>query len=346
MDRSRKENKMKAVVIEKPGTMVLKEMPVPQTPRGFVRVKVKAAAICATDLEVLDGNIAAKYPLIPGHEWSGIVEELGEGVDGKWLGQRVTGSNDVVCLTCPACRSGEWRYCKSFKEIGFKMDGAYAEYIVVPAYGLCQLPEQVSFAQAALAEPLGVALGTMKKSHAKLGDTCLIMGAGSIGLCTLVVAKAMGLRDIVVCACGRGREELARKKGADHFIATKEQNLMEEMKKIHPDGTDVIIDATGMEECIQMALKLCKKGGTVVLEGYGRGKTMQICMDDIHINNLHVIGAGNNWNMHQMAVDLMASGVVDIEDFVSETISLEEFEKGISTVRMRPRGFVKMEFRP
>ena len=197
-----------------------------------------------------------------------------------------------------------------------------------------------------MAEPLGVALGTMKKSHAKLGDTCLIMGAGSIGLCTLVVAKAMGLRDIVVCACGRGREELVRKKGADHFIATKEQNLMEEMKKIHPDGTDVIIDATGMEECIQMALKLCKKGGTVVLEGYGRGKTMQICMDDIHINNLHVIGAGNNWNMHQMAVDLMASGVVDIEDFVSETISLEEFEKGISTVRMRPRGFVKMEFRP
>ena len=75
-------------------------------------------------------------------------------------------------------------------------------------------------------------------------------------------------------------------------------------------------------------------------------ETMQICMDDIHINNLHVIGAGNNWNMHQMAVDLMASGVVDIEDFVSETISLEEFEKGISTVRMRPRGFVKMEFRP
>ena len=73
---------------------------------------------------------------------------------------------------------------------------------------------------------------------------------------------------------------------------------------------------------------------------------MQICIDDIHINNLHVIGAVNNWNMHQMAVDLMASGVVDIEDFVSETISLEEFEKGISTVRMRPRGFVKMEFRP
>ena len=337
---------MKAVVIEKPGSVVLKEVPMPEPPKGFVRVKVKAAAICATDLEVLDGNIAAKYPLIPGHEWSGIVDCVGEDVDKAWLGQAVTGSNDVVCLTCPACRRGEWRYCKSFKEIGFKMDGAYAEYVIVPAYGLCRLPSNVSFAQAALAEPLGVALGTMKKSHAKLGDTCLIMGAGSIGLCTLVVAKAMGLRDIVVCASGRGREALAKKHGADHFIATKEQDLMEEMRKIHPDGTDVIIDATGMEECIQMALKLCKKGGTVVLEGYGRGKTMQICMDDIHINNLHLIGAGNNWNMHQKAIDLMASGVIDIEDFVSEVISLEEFEKGIDMARKRPEGFVKVEFQP
>lgn len=337
---------MKAVVIEKPGTMVLKDMPVPEPPKGFVRVKVKAAAICATDLEVLDGNIAAKYPLIPGHEWSGVVDALGEEVDSKWLGERVTGSNDVVCLTCPACRRGEWRYCRSFKEIGFKMDGAYAEYVIVPAYGLCKLPETVSFAHAALAEPLGVALGTMKKSHAKLGDTCLIMGAGSIGLCTLVVAKAMGLRDIVVCASGRGREELARKHGADHFIATREQDLEEEMKKLHPDGTDVIIDATGMEECIQQALRLCKKGGTVVLEGYGRGKTMQIRIDDIHINNLHLIGAGNNWNMHQKAIDLMASGVVNIEDFVSETLPLAEYEKGISMVRMRPQGFVKAEFRP
>lgn len=337
---------MKAVVIEKPGSVVLKEVPMPEPPKGFVRVKVKAAAICATDLEVLDGNIAAKYPLIPGHEWSGIVDCVGEDVDEAWVGQAVTGSNDVVCLTCPACRRGEWRYCKSFKEIGFKMDGAYAEYVSVPAYGLCRLPSNVSFAQAALAEPLGVALGTMKKSHAKLGDTCLIMGAGSIGLCTLVVAKAMGLRDIVVCASGRGREALAKKHGADHFIATKEQDLMEEMRKIHPDGTDVIIDATGMEECIQMALKLCKKGGTVVLEGYGRGKTMQIRVDDIHINNLHLIGAGNNWNMHQKAIDLMASGVIDIEDFVSEVISLEEFEKGIDMARKRPEGFVKVEFQP
>lgn len=335
---------MKAVKIESPGNIHLVEVPVPEPPKGFVRVKVKAAAICATDLEVLDGRIAAKYPLIPGHEWSGIVDKTGDGVDAAWLGQRVIGSNDVVCLTCPACRRGEWRYCKSFEEIGFKRDGAYAEYVIVPAYGLCHVPDKVSFEEAALCEPLGVALGTMKKSHARLGDTCLIMGAGSIGLCTLVVARAMGLRDIVVCATSRKREKLARFHGADHFIATNEQDLAEEMKKIHPDGTDVIIDATGIEECIQNALRLCRKGGTVVLEGYGRGKVMSIRIDDIHINNLHVIGAGNNWNMHQKAIDLISNGIIDISDFVTEKIRLQDYEKGIDMVRRRPDGFVKCEF--
>lgn len=335
---------MKAVRIESPGNINLVEVPIPEPDKGFVRVKVKAAAICATDLEVLDGRIAANYPLIPGHEWSGIVDSVGAGVDESWIGERVVGSNDVVCLTCPACRRGEWRYCKSFEEIGFKRNGAYAEYVLVPAYGLCRIPEQISFEEAAICEPLGVALGTMKKSRAKLGDTCLIMGAGSIGLCTLAVAKAMGLRDVVVCASSRRRESLARQHGADHFIAAAEQDLMKEMAKIHPDGTDVIIDATGMEECIQSALKLCRKGGTVVLEGYGRGKTMQICMDDIHINNLKVIGAGNNWNMHQKAIDLISSGVVNMCDFVSEKMGLEDYARGIEMVRSRPEGFVKAVF--
>ena len=335
---------MKSVVIEKPGVMVFKDSPIPSIPEGFVRVKVKAAAVCATDLEVIDGNIAANYPLIPGHEWSGIVEAVGEGVDPSWIGERVVGSNDVVCLKCEACRKGEWRYCKSFEEIGFKRNGAYSEYIVVPAYGLCHLPENVSFAHASLCEPLGVALGTMKKSHAKLGDTCMIMGAGSIGLCTLAVAKAMGLSKIVVCATTRGRLDLAEKMGAYATIATKEQDLMEEMKKLHPEGTDVIIDATGIEECIQNCLKLCKKGGTVVLAGYGRGKIMNIRIDDIHINNLHLIGAGNNWNMHQKAVDLMASGVINMEPLISEELKLEDFETAIEHARTRPEGFCKAVF--
>lgn len=335
---------MKAVVIQKPGVVSLEQVNIPEPPAGFVRVKVKAAAICATDLEVLDGNIPANYPLIPGHEWSGIVDAAGSKEDESWIGKRVIGSNDVVCLKCEACRSGEWRYCKDFEEIGFRRNGAYAEYVIVPAYGLCELPENVSFIHGALCEPLGVALGTLEKAGAKFGDTCLIMGAGSIGLCILAAAKAMGMKKIVVCATTRKRLSIAEKMGAFYTIATKEQDVMEEMKKIHPNGTDVVIDATGIEECIQKCLKLARKGGTVALAGYGRGKVMSIRIDDIHINNLRVIGAGNNWNQHKKAVALMADGLVDIEHFATDLIPLEDFEKGLELARKRPEGFLKAVF--
>ncbi|MBR5546945.1 MAG: alcohol dehydrogenase catalytic domain-containing protein [Clostridia bacterium] len=337
---------MKAVVIEKPGVVVMKEVPVPVPQPGFARVKVAAAAVCATDLEVLTGRIPANYPLTPGHEWSGVVEAVGSPEDECWIGKRVIGSNDVVCLKCDACRSGNWRYCKEFEEIGFKRDGAYAEYIIVPAYGLCELDDHVSFEEAALCEPLGVALGTLEKAKAKFAETCLIVGAGSIGLCMLAVAKAMGMRRIVVCATSKKRLGIAEQMGAYATIATSECDLEEEMKKIHPGGTDVVIDATGIESCIQQCLRLAKKGGRVLLAGYGRGKIMNIRMDDVHINNLQVIGAGNNWNMHKLAATLMADGVIDLKPLVTNVMPLDSYQEALEMAEKRPLGFVKAVFKP
>lgn len=330
--------------MKEPGCVILEEKAIPVPQPGFVRVRVKAAAICATDLEILDGNIPANYPITPGHEWSGIVDAAGSREDSSWIGKRVVGSNDVVCLKCEACRKGEWRYCPDFKEIGFKRDGAYAEYVIVPAYGLCELPEQVSFVHGALCEPLGVALGTLEKAGASFGDTLVIIGAGSIGLCMLAAAKAMGMREIVVAATTEKRLGIAKQMGAAYTIATQDRDLMEEMKKIRPNGSDVVIDATGIETCVRQSLKLARKGGTVALAGYGRGKIMSIRMDDIHINNLRVIGAGNNWNQHKKAVTMMADGLVDIEHFATNLLKLEDFEKGLELARRRPEGFLKAVF--
>ena len=336
---------MKAVQIKKPHEVVLIDAPIPNPPAGFARVKVIAAAVCATDLEVIDGNIPANYPLIPGHEWSGIVDAVGSPEDEGWVGKSVIGSNDVVCLHCEACRSGNWRYCKDFEEIGFRRNGGYAEYIIVPAYGLCEKPEQVSFEVAALCEPLGVALGTLEKARAEFGQTLMIYGAGSIGLCMLAAAKAMGMRKIVVVASSSRRLEIAKEMGAYATVATAEQDIFEEMKHLHPEGTDVIIDCTGIEECIQNSLKLCKKGGVVALAGYGRGRIMSIRIDDIHINNLQVVGAGNNWNQHKKAITYIADGVIDLSPMVSEVMPLEDFERAIEMARSRPVGFVKAIFK-
>lgn len=335
---------MKAVVIEKPGVVTIKDRPIPKLDSGFALVKVHAAAVCATDLEVIDGNIPANYPLTPGHEWSGVVVDTADECDKGWIGKRVIGSNDVVCLKCDACRSGNWRYCNDFEEIGFKRDGAYAEYVAVPTYGLYEISDSLPFENAALCEPLGVALGTLEKANAHFGDNLLIMGAGSIGLCVLSAAKAMGLSDIVVCAKSAKRLDKAKIIGADHVIATDETDLEAEMKKIHPHGTDIIIDCTGIESCIQSALRLAKKGGTVALAGYGRGKIMNIRIDDIHIKNLSVVGAGNNWNYHKKAAKLMEQGKIDLTPFVSERLSLCDYQKAIDDARNRPVGFVKAVF--
>jgi threonine dehydrogenase-like Zn-dependent dehydrogenase len=335
---------MKCVVIEKPHKVYLTErQPGPLAP-GFARIRVMAAAICATDLEVVDGNIAANYPLTPGHEWSGIVAEVADATDAHWVGRRVTGSNDVSCGRCEACRSGNWRYCKDFEEIGFKRDGAYAEYIDVPAHGLVELPDGLPFTHAALAEPLGVALGTWEKIGPRYGGTCAVFGAGSIGLCCLSVAHAMGMRRIVVIDRNPDRLKVAEEMGAWATVDPSTEDLYAAMRRYHPEGTDYMIEATGAEECIVNSLKLCKKGGYVALAGYGRGKTMSIRMDDIHINNLHVVGAGNNWNQHQKAIRMMADGAVDMAPMVSETLALDEFQKGLDDARNRPGRFVKALF--
>ena len=335
---------MRAVRIEAPGNIHLVETEIPVPQPGFALIKVRAAAVCATDLEVIDGRIPANYPLIPGHEWSGTVVRTGSPEDAGWTGKDVIGSNDVVCLTCDACRSGNWRYCRQFEEIGFKRNGAYAEYMEVPVYGLCEKPGHVSFEEAALNEPLGVALGTMEKAGAKFGDTLTIIGAGSIGLCMLAVGKAMGMRRIAVIASSKRRLGIAKQMGAHTVIDSSEQDPEKILPELHPGGSDVVIDATGIESCIQTSLRLARKGGTVMLAGYGRGKQMSIRMDDIHINNLRVIGAGNNWNQHKKAISLIADGVIDVRPMITERLRLEEYERAVGMVRTRPEGFVKAVF--
>lgn len=335
---------MKAVIVEKPGEMKLVEIDKPELKSGWALIKVKAAAVCATDLELIEGRISSIYPIIPGHEWSGVVESVGNKADSKWIGKRVVGSNDIVCLTCRECRSGNWRNCESFREIGFKADGAYAEYITVPVYALSELPNCISFVQGALIEPLAVAIGTAEKVNLSLSETATIIGAGSIGLNLLAVAKASGARRIIVAAQTKKRLGFAERMGAYATVATEDRELIDFIVEKHEGLSDVVLEATGTEECIRTSLIAAKKSGRVALAGYGRGKDMKIRIDDIHINNLRVIGTGNNWNLVNKAIDLLRDGLVSTEILATNFFSLHEYDKALEMTRTRPDGFVKAIF--
>ena len=335
---------MKAVLIERPNKLRLIERPKPDPEPGFALVRVMASAVCATDLELIDGNIGRMYPVVPGHEWSGGVESVGSAADSGWIGKRVVGSNDIVCLMCAECRSGRWRNCKSFREIGFKADGAYAEYVSVPVYGLCELPECISFVQGALIEPLMVALGTIDKADVRLGDTVAVMGAGSIGLNLLAAAKAAGARRVAVAAKSAKRLDFAEKMGAFAAVATENTDMAGAIIDSLGGPADVALEATGMGECIRAAFKTVKKGGRVALAGYGRDEDITVHIDDIHINNLRVFGSGNNWNYIEKAVNLINDGIISTELLATHFFRLDEYEKALELARTRPAGFVKSVF--
>lgn len=335
---------MKAVVIEKPGKYRLVEKEIPVPPAGWARVKVKAACVCATDLEVIDGNIPADYPLTPGHEWSGIVDAVGSQADEKWVGKRVVGSNDICCLVCEECRSGNWRNCSSFREIGFRANGAYSEYLLVPVYALYELPESISWVQGALIEPMGVGLGTMDKSGLRLGETLTVIGAGSIGLNIAAVAKAMGAGRIIVAASSRKRLGFAQMAGAAKTVATSEEKLEDVVWEYHRGGSDVVCEATGSMGCFHAAIHCAKKSGRVLLAGYGSRQKTEFVPDEVHIPNLKIIGAGNNWNMVSRCIRLLEYGLIDTSFMATHFFQLDQYEEALTLTRTRPEGFLKSVF--
>lgn len=336
--------KMKAVVIERPNVSSYREVEIPELKPGFARVHVRTCAICATDLEAFHGGIATNYPLIPGHEWAGRVVAVADKEYENWVGKKVTGSNDVTCNHCEACKKGEWRYCKEFKEVGFKLNGAYADYVDVPERGLVEIPDYIPYEVACLAEPLGVAFGTLFKSHLKEGERLTIYGPGPIGLCVLVTAKSLGAKDIIVIGRGESRLAMAKKLGADHVFSSKDGDPVEYVRSIHEDGSDLVIECSGAAPCYEQAIHSARKGGTITLAGYGKGAIIPIRIDDIHINNLKLVGAGNNWNMHGKAVEFLKDYYKTMELFVSKKLDLSQYQEGLKMVAERKDGFLKAVF--
>lgn len=335
---------MKAVVLQKQGSLALQEVARPIPPAGWALIAVKACAVCATDLELIYGNIVhPDYPLIPGHEWSGVVVETGSPAHHAWIGKRVVGSNDVGCGECAACTSGHIRYCSQFQEIGFLRDGGYGEYLIVPVKNLYALPDDISFVQGALVEPLAVGVGCVEKAGIHLGDTVTVIGMGSIGLNIMAAAKAAGASRIIAAAHSDSRHSFARQAGADFVVTTKTQSLVEAVKAHHPGGSHIVFDATGNQACIQDSFRAARPGGTVVLAGYGGGKPMEMVMDDIHLNNLKVVGAGKNWGHMGACISLLNAGLTT-EYMATNLLPLSDYAQALELAKHRPHGFVKAVF--
>jgi L-iditol 2-dehydrogenase len=326
---------MKALVKYEAGPRKVKimerEIPVPVA--GQVRVKVCYSGICGTDIHILkdDGGYKTNPPVTLGHEFSGIVDQVGEGVDPGLIGKRVVSETYyITCGNCFYCQTGHKNLCADRKSIGSGVDGAMAEYLVVPAQNLHLIPDRVGLREAALTEPLACcAQAVLEKINIKAGDKILITGPGAIGLMCLQLAVLCGGRVIMAgMKADETRLQLAKNLGAAEVFYSDAENAEAKLKAAFGEfGADIVLECSGAGPAINMALQVIRKGGQYAQVGL-TGRPTTLDMNLITLKELSVLGTfAQKTVWWTRSLELVEQGQINLEALISKVMALENWEE-------------------
>lgn len=325
---------MRALVNYDKGPKMVKvmDMPRPIPEAGQVRIKVAYAGVCGTDIHIYtdDGGYPTKPPVTLGHELSGVIDAVGEGVDPSLVGKRVaTETYYHTCGTCIYCQSGHKNLCPERLSIGSGVNGGMAEYVKVPVKNIHLLPDNVSMLEAAMIEPLACcARAILGLAYITPGDTVLITGPGTIGLMCLQLAKQCGGRVIVGGAQrDAARLELAKELGADEVLYTDCPEAKENVLALcKPYGPDVVVDCSGAGPAINFGLNVIRKGGNFVQVGL-TGRPTQLDMNLITLKELTVHGSyAQNTEWYIRSLELLRQGKLNLKALTSEPYELDNWE--------------------
>ena len=325
---------MRAVVIEEPGVVALREVDAPVCGPGEVVVRSRAAGVCRTDLEVLHGLLDrrwVRYPCVPGHEWSGEIAEVGEGVDGLSAGNRVVCEGMIPCGHCARCLVGETNLCENYDQLGFTRVGGYGELVLAPARVVHRLPEHVSFAAGVLVEPASVVWRALERARLAEGEAVGVVGVGTLGSLAIVLARLAGPARVVAYGIREEELELARRLGADEAVdvSAGDPRLGE---------LDLVLETAGAVPAVELATRLVREGGRVVLLGIaGEGKTLApLPADRIALRDLELIGSvGYTSAAWASVVALLAERRVDLSPIVTHRFPLEDFQRAFDLMENR-----------
>jgi L-iditol 2-dehydrogenase len=324
---------MKAALLYGVKDLRIEDVELPKVEAGEVLVKVKAATTCGTDLKIFQRGYVEKViklPTIFGHEWAGDVVKVSKGLDWPEKGMRVRAGNSAPCLHCTMCQRGEYNLCENM----IWLWGAYAEYIKIPArmvfVNMQEIPSEVAYEEAAITEPLACVLHGVEKARAKLGDTVAIIGAGPIGLLHLLTVRKMGAKRVVMIDLVDERLNFAEKLGADEIINGKTEDAVEKVRQLTGGyGADVAIEAIGLPATWEQAIRLVRKGGTVLeFGGCPPGTEIKVNTETLHYGELTVLGAFHATPLHfRKALDMIASRMIDVRPLVTKRMRLEEIRQ-------------------
>lgn len=337
---------MKALMLKGLNQLELCEVKTPEIDREYgILVKVKACAICGSDIRIYrHGNNRVKFPQILGHEIAGEVVEVGSSVNRFKVGERIAVGADIPCGECDYCRDGFGNECQINYAIGYQFQGGFAEYIplnkLTVQYGpVHKIPNGVTYEMAALAEPLGCCINGLELSPVRLGNTVVIIGAGPIGCLLVQLAKCMGASKVILAERSRERLEQAKQFGADVYVSTLEEDLVERvMEETQGLGAHVAIVACSALDAQKQAFDLVRARGMVNLFGGlpATAPPLEILSNKIHYKELFVVGThGSLPRHHRVALDLIAAKRINVESLISHIFTLEEYEKAFNIAEAR-----------
>ncbi len=259
---------MKAGVVHAMNDIRYEEIDKPKAEPGKVLIKVKYTGICGSDIPRVNGDACHYFPNVLGHEFSGVVEEIGEGVTSLKPGDRVSGVPLVPCMKCEDCQKGDYSLCKHYSFIGSREFGSFAEYVAVPERNAVKFDDEVSFEMGAFFEPATVALHGLRRVDYKGGKHVAILGGGTIGILTAQWAKIFGAKSVTVFDILDERLELAKRMGADYGVNTMTEGYMEQVKEITGGrGFDYVYETAGNTITMKMAFKLAANKAGVCFIG-------------------------------------------------------------------------------
>lgn len=356
--KDREYSLMRAWILEDIGRIHLTETDQPKPREKEVLIKVQAAGICGSDLPRIYETGAHQMPLIPGHEFSGTVAAAGSPSGKRWLGKRVGVFPLIPCGQCMCCRDKKYEMCSNYSYLGSRQDGGFAEYAAVPEWNLIELPDAVSFEEAAMLEPLSVAVHALRRMHVRREETIIVYGLGTIGMMLVSLLLGQGMEKLFVV----GNKDIQRTKAL--ALGIPEENYCDSkngqavdwcISRTGQRGADVVFECVGKSETCSDAIGLAAPGGRICLVGNPSAdmhldkqvywkilrRQMQLC----GTWNSSFAGAGSeeeaadDWHY---ALDCIAGGQVRLEALITHRFSLEELDLGLEIMRDKTEEYIKV----
>ncbi|MCI8295624.1 MAG: zinc-binding alcohol dehydrogenase family protein [Lachnospiraceae bacterium] len=337
---------MRAIKLEEPWKIACVEVPKPKPREGEALIRIVTAGICGSDIGAFRGtNGLVTYPRIIGHELAGVVEEIPEpNKNGIKAGDRVVVDPYVYCKDCYPCRIGRTNCCTSLKVLGVHIDGGMAEYFTHPADLLVKIPEDMTWEQAAMAEPLTISLHGIHRGGLKSGEYCAIIGAGPIGLVAGMVAQAYGGHAILLDLV-QERLDFAKSLGIEYVINVGEEEAIAKIYQITGgDMAQQVMECSGANVAVRNTLDYVANAGRITLTGWPKKET-QLPTDMITKKEIDIRGARTSAGEFEEALELIRSRRVDMDKILTKVIDLEEAPETIRDIEKNPGAYMKVVVR-